>query len=147
MFSAQIVPLKMYVAVTLLIAALGLSGCSTTAGVEAVGKTTWNDEGAKELAKKVVFNSSSLKGDLEIVDMQSAMAGDVMRAQALLRSKDKDTLTFQYKFEWFDANGMELGAGAWKPLIIYGRETKTLQSAAPDPRAKEFKLKLREPEE
>ena len=77
---------------------VSLNGCSTTAGVEATGKTVWNDEGARELSKKVVFNSSSLAGDLQVVDMQSALAGNMMRAQATLKSKDKDTLEFPVPF-------------------------------------------------
>jgi len=133
---------------TALLAAVSLNGCSTTAGVEATGKTVWNDEGARELSKKVVFESSSLAGDLKVVTMQSALAGNLMRAQATLKSKDRDTLSFQYRFDWYDANGMEInsGAGSWKPLLITGRETKTVQSVAPDSRAKEFKLKIREAE-
>jgi uncharacterized protein YcfL len=131
-----------------IIAALGLSGCSTTAGVETTGKTGWDDQGARTLEKNVMFNNSGLKGDIQIVDVKSALAGDIMRAQATLRSKDRDTLPFQYRFEWFDANGMEInsGSGSWKPLILYGRESKTVQGVAPDPRAKEFKLKIREPD-
>lgn len=132
-----------------IVTALGLSGCSTTAGVEATGKTSWSDEGARELSRKVVFNNSSLAGDVQVVDLQSALAGDMMRAQATLRSKDRDTLSLQYQFAWFDAGGMEInpGTGSWKPLILYGKESKTIQSVAPDPRAKEFKLKIREPDE
>lgn len=131
-----------------LIASLGLAGCSTTAGVEATGKTSWDEQGARTLEKNVVFNSSGLKGDIQIVEVKSAMAGDVMRAQATLRSKDRDTLPFQYRFDWYDAGGLEInsGAGSWKPLILYGRESKTVQAVAPDPRAKEFKLKIREPD-
>lgn len=136
-------------AAALFLTAVSLSGCSTTAGVEADGKTVWNDEGARELSKKVVFESGSLAGDLKVVDMQSVQAGNMMRAQATLKSKDRDTLSFQYRFDWYDANGMEVnsGGGAWKPLIITGRETKTVQGVAPDPRAKEFKLKIRAAEE
>jgi uncharacterized protein YcfL len=135
-----------FLATAALMSPVILNGCSTTAGVEATGKTVWNDEGARELSKKVVFNSSSLAGDLQVVDMQSALAGNMMRAQATLRSRDKDTLSFQYRFDWFDANGIEInsGSGSWKPLILTGKETKTVQGVAPDPRAKEFKLKLRE---
>jgi uncharacterized protein YcfL len=127
---------------------LGLVGCSTTAGVEATGKTTWDEQGARSLEKNVVFNNSGLKGDIQIVDIKSAMAGDVMRTQATLRSKDKDTLPFQYRFEWYDGSGLEInsGAGSWKPLILYGREAKTIQAVAPDSRAREFKLKIREPD-
>lgn len=133
----------------LFIVSIGLCGCSTTSGGEATGKTAWDDDGARELRKKVIFNNRSLAGDVQILDMQSALAGDIMRAQATLKSKDSDTLSLQYRFEWYDSKGMEInsGSGAWKPLIIYGKESKTVQGVAPDPRAKEFKLKIREPEE
>jgi uncharacterized protein YcfL len=136
------------IAAAALIASLALAGCSTTAGVEATGRTSWDEQGARILEKNVVFSSSGLKGDIQIVDVKSAMAGDIMRAQATLRSKDRDTLPFQYRFEWYDAGGVEInsGAGSWKPLILNGRETKTIQAVAPDPRAKEFKLKIREPD-
>jgi len=129
---------------------LGIAGgCSTTAGVEATGTTAWDDQGARVLAKRVVYNSGSLKGDLEVVDLRSFMAGDLMRAQATLRSRDRDTLSFEYRFEWYDLQGMEIGAGSssWKPLILTGKETKAIQASAPDPRAREYKLKLREPEQ
>ncbi len=131
-----------------LIAALGLVGCSTTAGVETAGRTTWDEQGARTLEKNVVFNNSGLKGDIQIVDVKSALAGDIMRAQATLRSKDRDTLPFQYRFDWYDAGGIEInsGSGSWKPLVLYGRESKTIQAVAPDPRAREFKLKIREPD-
>lgn len=131
-----------------LIASFAFTGCSTTAGVETSGKMTWDDQGARTLDKNVVFNNSGLKGDFQILDIKSAMAGDMMRAQVTLRSKDKDTLPFQYRFEWFDASGIEInsGSGSWKPLTLNGKESKTIQSVAPDPRGKEFKLKIREPD-
>ncbi|MDD2850382.1 MAG: YcfL family protein [Desulfuromonadaceae bacterium] len=140
--------LKSAMAAIAAVAVLGLAGCSTTAGVEATARTAWDDQGARTLEKNVVFNSGSLKGDIQIVDIKSAMVGDIMKAQATLRSKDRDTLPFQYRFDWFDAGGFEInsGAGAWKPLLLTGRETKTIQAVAPDPRAKEFKLKIREPD-
>jgi len=136
------------IAAAAIIASLGLWGCSTTAGVEVTGKTTWDEQGARSLEKKVVFNNSGLEGDVQIVDIKSVMAGDVMRVQATLRSKDRDTLPFQYRFDWYDGGGLEInsGAGSWKPLILYGRESKTIQAVAPDPQAKEFKLKIREPD-
>ncbi|MDD2900596.1 MAG: YcfL family protein [Desulfuromonadaceae bacterium] len=136
------------IAAAALIALMGLAGCSTTAGVETTGKTSWDEQGARTLEKNVVFNSSGLKGDLQIVDLRSVQAGDLMRAQATLRSRDGDTLQFQYRFDWYDAGGLEInsGSGSWKPVLLTGRETKTVQGVAPDPRAKEFKLKIREME-
>lgn len=137
------------IAAVAMVAFLGLSGCSTTAGVEATGKTSWDEQGARSLEKKIVFNSGGLKGDLQIVDIRSVQVGDIMRVQATLRSRDRDTLQFQYRFDWYDAGGMEInsGAGSWKPVLLSGREIKTIQSVAPDPRAKEFKLKIREMDE
>lgn len=132
-----------------LLAALCSGGCSTTAGIEATGKTVWNQDGAPELNKQVIINNRSLAKDIEVSDMKSALAGDLMRAQVSLRSRDRDTVNIQYRFAWFDPQGMEIGAntGAWKPFIVYGRETRTIQGVAPDPRAREFKLQIREPDD
>lgn len=131
-----------------LLATLGLAGCSTTAGVETTGKMAWDAEGARTLDKNIIFNNSGLKGDFQIVDVKSVMASDLMRAQVTLSSKDRDTLPFQYRFDWYDASGIEIdsGSGSWKPFVLYGRESKTIQSVAPNQRAKEFKLKIREPD-
>ena len=125
------------------------SGCSTTAGIEATGKNDWDQDGARVLAKNVVINNSSLAGDIQVVDLKSAIIGDMMKAQVSLRSKDRDTINIQYSFNWFDAQGMAVGTGTpvWKPFIIYGREARMIQAVAPDPRAREFKLNIRENED
>lgn len=136
------------IVVSVLMTVVALSGCSTTSGVEASGKTSWDDQGARTLEKNVHFNNLWLQRDIEIVDIKSVQAGDIMKVQAILRSKGQSTLPFQYRFDWYDAGGLEInsGAGSWKPLILNGRESKTVQSVAPDSRAKEFKLKIREPD-
>ncbi|SNB47538.1 YcfL family protein [Geobacter sp. DSM 9736] len=124
-----------------------LNGCGTTSGIEASGKTDWNQEGERVLGKNIIINNGSLGRDVEVVDMRSAMVGDMMTAQVSLRSKDRDTINLEYRYEWFDLQGMETGSSsAWKPLLLYSRETRTVQGIAPDPRAREFKLKLREAE-
>ncbi len=129
-----------------MLCALSLGGCATTAAVEASGKRGWNDEGAPELLKKVQIENSSLNGRIEIVDLKSALAGDLMSAQVLLRSKKSSELPLQYRFAWYDQQGMELSGNpaAWNPLIIYAGELRTVRGVAPDPRAREFKLRLRE---
>jgi uncharacterized protein YcfL len=127
-----------------LLACTTLSGCATTAGIEASGKKSFNQEGERTLAKNVVFNNSAMAGDIEIVDLKSSRAGDLMKAQVTLRSTNRDTMNIQYAFQWFDAQGMELGGTTvWKPFMVYGKETRTVQGVAPDPRGSEFKLKVR----
>ena len=123
-----------------------LSGCAATSGAEGRAKVGWTDEGAPLLNTKVVYNSSTLARKVAIEEMTSSKAGDMLRAQVTMRSKAGDTINLQYKFEWFDLNGLALNAAAatWKPLIIYGKESKTIQGLAPDPRGRDYKLLLRD---
>lgn len=135
-------------ALFLLIAIMALSGCSIPSVIEGRGKAGWTDQGAPLLNTKVVYNSSSLARDIAIVEMTSSKAADLMLAQVIIRSKEGDPLKLQYKFEWYDLDGRALDAGSaiWNPLIIYGRESKTIQGVAPDPRGRDYKLLLREAE-
>lgn len=123
-----------------------LSGCSATSGTEGRAKLGWTDEGAPLLNTKVVYNSSSLSRKVTIEEMTSSKSGDMMLAQVTMRSKAGDTLNLQYKFEWYDLSGLALNASSatWKPLIIYGKESKTIQGLAPDPRGRDYKLLLRD---
>lgn len=121
----------------------GLTGCRATSGIEASGKV---DEAGFE--KKIVINNRGLSKEIEITDIKSTFVGDIMKVQVSLHSKDRDTVPVQYRFDWFDAQGFDLNANqAWKPFLIYGKEVKVIQGVAPDQRAKEFKLKLRDPDD
>lgn len=130
----------------LLVATVVMSGCSSTSGAAGRAKVGWTDEGAPVLNTKVVYNSSTLSRKVAIDEMTSSKAGDMLLAQVTLHSKAGDTINLQYKFEWFDLNGLALNASSatWKPLLIYGKESKTIQGLAPDPRGREYKLLLRD---
>lgn len=131
----------------LMFAAL-VAGCATTSGIEATGKTAYSDEGARTLSQQVLIQNTSLGSDIAVTALQSDRVGDMMRAQATLTSKTSSTLKVQYRFVWFSAAGMELNSNsAWKPLIVYGKESKTIQGVAPDPRAASFKLAIRNAED
>jgi uncharacterized protein YcfL len=133
----------------LLIAGLALlSGCAATSGAEGRAKVGWTDDGAPLLNTKVVYNSSTLSRKVAIDEMTSSKAGDMLLAQVTMHSKAGETINLQYKFEWFDLNGLALNASSatWKPLLIYGKESKTIQGLAPDPRGREYKLLLRDAE-
>ena len=133
-------------ATLLIVGMVAISGCSATSGAEGRAKVGWTDDGAPLLNTKVVYNSTSLSRKVAIEEMTSSKAGDMLLAQVTMRSKAGDTLSFQYKFEWFDLNGLALNAASatWKPLIIYGKESKTIQGLAPDPRGRDYKLLLRD---
>ena len=133
-------------ATLLIVGIVAISGCSATSGAEGRAKVGWTDDGAPLLNSKVIYNSSTLSRKVAIEEMTSSKAGDMLLAQVTMRSKAGETLSFQYKFEWFDLNGLALNAASatWKPLIIYGKESKTIQGLAPDPRGRDYKLLLRD---
>lgn len=137
---------RLKLAVLLILGMAALAGCSATSGAEGRAKVGWTDEGAPILNTKVVYNSSTLSREVAVVEMTSAKAGDLLMAQVTMRSKAGDTINLQYKFEWYDLNGLALNASSatWKPLLIYGKESKTIQGVAPDPRGREYKLLLRD---
>ena len=136
-----------YACVTLLLCSALFAGCATTATIEATGRQGWNDEGAPVTSTNIDYNNSTLKSNLKIVSIDKSMANDLLRAQIRVKSDTSSVQQVQYQFEWFDARGTELMTGrSWKPLILQPYEVKSLQGVAPDPRAAEFKLKLRESE-
>jgi uncharacterized protein YcfL len=123
-----------------------ITGCASTSGIEASGKVVAADSG-HSLDKSIVINNRALASDLEITDIRSAFIGDLLKVQISIRSANRDTFPIQYKFEWLDAQGFEINTNqAWKPFIVYGKETKTIQGVAPDQRAQEFKIKIRDPD-
>lgn len=53
-----------------------------------------------------------------------------------------------YKFIWFDQNGMELASNlsAWRTVTIHPGEAIQFQAVAPTPQCKDFVLYLKESE-
>lgn len=127
-------------------------GCSTSSGTGAAGNKTLRQEPAVDMSRNVVIDRKHMIGDVEPINIKSAMSGDVLTVQIALRisakSKEPDMVPLLYRFEWFDSQGTEIPANSvqWAPLLIFGREIQTIQGMAPDPRAREFRLKIQGPD-
>lgn len=124
----------------------GLVGCATkTSGIQGAAATVQSPDGAMQSSQYVIIDNSKLARGLQIVNLKSQFVGDLLKAQVSLVSKYSKTLEFQYKFFWFDANGMEINPGSlpWTPLTLHGNESKTVQAVAPNPAAREFKINIR----
>ena len=52
----------------------------------------------------------------------------------------------EYRFTWFDKNGMEVktAAGTWIPVSIIPGDTVRFSAVAPNPSCKDFQLSIRE---
>lgn len=127
-------------------------GCAATAGIGSGGGNTPGRGIVPEAGGYVVVDRQGMIGEVEIIAVKSAMAGDVRKAEVLLRispnSKEQDMVPLQYRFDWLDAQGREIPSnpGAWAPMMLFGRATQTIHGMAPEPRAREFRLKIRGPD-
>lgn len=135
-----------YYGFIIILMAVSFIGCSTTAGIEGSMSAATGQNGQTVYRKNVIINNASLARNIQIADMKSDFVGNLLRAHVSLLNKDNDTMNLQFKFSWFDENGREIDpdTDAWTPVILYGNESKSLQGVAPNPNAKEFKIKIRE---
>ncbi len=123
-------------------AALFAAGCSTP--VNSV-------ENAQKEGKRAMVSDQRVISDpgfnrrVGVVGVNTAMtAGGLLRVQVELLNQTGSLHRFSYKFEWFDANGIQVEniLSASSTDQIEGKESKMLTSIAPNPGCKDFRLKL-----
>jgi len=121
--------------------AIALAGCTTVNTVENAQK-----EGQRNMvADQRVVTDSSLARKVAIIGVNSAMTpGGLLKAQVELENRTRSAQRFLYRFEWFDANGMQVNniISALVPEQIEGKESKFIYSIAPNPSCKDFRVKF-----
>ena len=130
---------------SLSVALLVLVGCASTAGLEASsirltspsGETTWSDS--------IAVGSTQLASALWITGVASPSVGGLLRPAVTLKSREQDTLALQYRWTWFDQQGLEVGSSSqpWQALTMYGNQTLSVQGLAPNSSVEGFKLHVR----
>jgi uncharacterized protein YcfL len=77
---------------------------------------------------------------------QATVSGDILKIQVDITNLRTKSTSFNYKFEWYDPQAMLIDTplSGWQSQTIEGRETVTLTGIAPNPTAKDFKLKLQQ---
>ncbi|MEY1662850.1 YcfL family protein [Isoalcanivorax beigongshangi] len=128
--------MKRYALLPLVLGALLTAGCANKPVEEPL---------AVEDVASVRYETSSLSNKFEIDNVQRALAGNVLRAQVTLRNKSSFTVSYQYKFRWYDANGFEIQQQGepWRPQVVAGKGETRLQGLAPNPAAARFEVWLR----
>ena len=65
--------------------------------------------------------------------------------QVRIRNKRRDDMHFQYKFAFFDSDGMEIqpDARAWEQTTLHGGASAPLEAVAPDKSAVKFVVRVR----
>jgi uncharacterized protein YcfL len=120
---------------------LALSGCTTVNTVENAQK-----EGQRQMVTdQRAITDASLGRKVSIVGVnQSLMPGGLLKVQVELQNRTRSLQRFNYRFEWFDANGMQVTtvASALLPDQIEGKESKFIFGVAPNPNCKDFRVKF-----
>lgn len=67
------------------------------------------------------------------------------RVQATVQNSGRDRERIQYRFIWYDENGLEIGQGTsgWVSETVEAKESRTLEGVARDPDVARFKLFIR----
>lgn len=129
------------------LAAALAAGCAApntsgiTVGMEA------DEEG--NLQQVLQTDNAKLARQLKVQDMVVGQTKNgLMKVSLKLTSGLNKDVVAQSKFAWFDADGAEIDPDTdpWRPLVLHGKETRTIQGAAPSSSAVSFKLRVRQGE-
>jgi uncharacterized protein YcfL len=121
---------------------LAVSGCKTSVNsVENAQKS-----GQRQMiSDQRAVTDTGLGKKVSIVGVNSAMTpGGFLKVQIELLNTTRSSQRFSYRFEWFDANGMQLSTltTAEIPGQIEGGEDKFISSVAPTPACRDFRVKF-----
>ncbi|EGR2829270.1 YcfL family protein [Vibrio cholerae] len=116
--------------------ALLLVGCgANTAGLRVDGAS-----------QQVLFNDSALSKSLSIEDISTTAVDGHTRGVVRLQSNQKSDVHVQYRFYWYDNDGLEVNTklSPWKTIILRGMETVSLTEVSVNPNGKQFRVQIRE---
>jgi uncharacterized protein YcfL len=126
--------------------AAGLAGCSAASNtLEAV--TEQRPAPGPATSERVVVGSAALGREITYGDVITRREGLLLHAQVTLENQSKHTVNFEYRWEWTDAEGFQLGdaLSSWEPGAINGKERKLMTGVGPGPAAANFRLYIRAP--
>lgn len=118
------------------------AGCKTSVNsVENAQK-----EGQRQMVSDSrVITDGSLNKKVSIVGVNQTMTpGGLLKVQVELLNKTRSYQAFNYRFEWFDASGMQMTSLSTAVIgsAIEGKESKFISAVAPTAACKDFRLKL-----
>jgi uncharacterized protein YcfL len=121
---------------------LGLAvaaGCHRTVNTVAVGDSLGSEY-------KWIQTDTGVSQICQIVSARKDRVNGLLKVQVEVLNIRNHDERFVYRFQWLDANGMEITSVAndWVPQVINGRESLTIQGIAPDPRVTDARIKMQE---
>ena len=117
-------------------AVLGL-GALLMVGCTAPNALSTQTNSSNEISIRTITNNPILSTEVFVERVNMSAAGDLKRASIAIKNRRFNNKDFSYKIVWVDAQGAEVNpeGAIWKPIQLTGRETKGVQSLAPNPSA------------
>lgn len=116
-----------------------LVGCEhQTVDTVAVGSTA-------DTNYKWIHTDYGIDNIAKVVSARKDRVNGLLRVQVEIVNRSRDPQTLTYKWEWYDANGIEIisiATNEWLPLVLGGKEDKPISAIAPDPRIVDARLKI-----
>ena len=84
-----------------------------------------------------------------LINVENAIArraaSGFLEANVVTRNRTRNDLPIQYKFEWFDKDGMAVQPGGrpWEQTTIHGGESVTLSATAPEKNGVRYIVRMR----
>ena len=115
---------------------LMLSACSTTTSGISIESSN----------QSVVIGNSLLASQLDIEKAIVSRVNGLLKAGVPVTSKVHSDLKLQYRFYWYDAQGLEVGGSdsPWRQFVLHGKDSMMLQAVARKPQAAQYRIYIRE---
>ncbi|WP_372870393.1 YcfL family protein [Shewanella sp.] len=114
--------------------AMGVAGCAKhTAGVSVAS------------SGESRVDNATFSREVSVSDVRLIGSGDLLKGSALISSKVSTDLRLQYKFSWYDAQGLlvEAEGQSWQSLKLHGMQQQQVSSVAPNSSASRVEIYVR----
>jgi len=136
-------PINMLFGASLLATCLVFTGCQTS-----VNTVSREPPAQRQMVTdKRVITDANLGRKVYVIGVAEAPTpGGMLQIQVEVWNRTGSAQRFNYWFEWFDSNGMQVNptSTAKIPCLLEGGETRLLSSVAPTPLCRDFRVKFME---
>ncbi len=132
--------MKMKTIFITLLSALFLTACSTVNTVERA-----NSQAQPQMINdKRIITDSGLDDYAYVAAVNKSVVGGLLKIQLKVVNRTVALRAFNYKFSWFDKEGMEVSqnSATWIPITLEGGETRYISAVAPSLNAYDFTVKF-----
>lgn len=100
---------------------------------------------AVEKGKMIVYNQRLAAHMTLTHHLRRDTKTGFIHVQAILQNADYGDIQFQYRFEWYDADGMLIDETSpmWHTARVHGKDRKVLEGVSESRQAADFRLIIR----